>query len=98
MARFTQLAMTPLVSSGAYTQVSSTWTGGSVPCRFFALAQCNYVIGDYATAAEALAASTAGKYGVINGNVSVDFGPVDPSKMWIRSGSAATTLTWETVC
>ena len=98
MARFTQTVMNPLISTGAYTQVSSTWTGGSVPCRFYVLAQCNHVIGDYATAADALAASNAGKYGVMAANVTIDFGPVDPSKMWVRSGSAQTTLTWETVC
>jgi hypothetical protein len=55
----------------------------------------NYTVGDYANAA---AAAGSGKVNIIYQNMNIMFGPVDPSKMWVRSNAnAAGTIYWDTI-
>ena len=95
MARFTQTGTSTNGSTGAFVQLSSTWTGGSIPVFLYPAAAINYVIGDFASAA--LAASS-GNVNVLSATTNLMFGPVDPTRMWIRSnGTAASIIYWDTV-
>ena len=47
MARFTQIGVAPLINSGNFIQLSTTWTGGSVPIMIYCIGATNYVIGDF---------------------------------------------------
>jgi len=94
MARFTQLGVAPLVSTDAFIQLSSTWTGGQVPIKVYCIGATNYVIGEFANAA---AAAASGKVNIIPTSTYIDFGPVDPSKMWVRGNTSASNIYWDTV-
>ena len=61
----------------------------------FSLALINYTVGDYANAA---AAAGSGKVNIIYQNVNIMFGPVDPSKMWVRANAASSSnIYWDTI-
>ena len=95
MPRVTQTITAVNASSGDMVQLSPGWTGGQVPIMVFTLALINYTVGDYATAA---AAAGSGKVNIIYQNVNIMFGPVDPSKMWVRAnGAAASNVYWDTI-
>lgn len=95
MARFTQTPTTTNGSASAFVQLSSTWTGGSVPVMFYALAAINYCVGEYADSTAVIAGA---RVNIIPGSLNLMFGPVDPSKMWVRSnGASSSTLYWDTI-
>ena len=95
MARFTQAGTATEASSGSFVQLSSTWTGGSVPVMLYGQAAINYCIGDYANSA---AVVSGAKVNIFRETTNIMFGPVDPSKMWIRSnGGTASIVYWDTI-
>ena len=100
MARFTQIGVAPLTSTSSFIQLSSTWTGGQVPIKVYCIGATNYVIGDFVdgTAGTGGAANTANRVNILPTSTYIDFGPVDPSKMWVRGNTAATNLYWDAVC
>ena len=62
---------------------------------FSTLGTMNYTVGNYASAA---AAASSGRVNILFQNVNIMFGPVDPSKMWVRSNAdAAGTIYWDTI-
>ena len=95
MARFTQLGVAPNASSGDFIQLSSTWTGGQVPIKVYCIGATNYAVGEFANSG---AAASSGKVNIIPTSTYIDFGPVDPSKMWVRGNTAASSMYWDTVC
>ena len=95
MARFTQVGVAPLISSGDFIQLSSTWTGGQVPIKVYCIGATNYAVGEFANSAAVVA---SGKVNILPTSTYIDFGPVDPSKMWVRGNTAATNMYWDTVC
>ena len=96
MARFTQTGKSTNGSTGDFVQLSSGWTGGSVPVMFYGAAAINYCVGEFADSA---AVVNGGKVNIIPATSNLMFGPVDPSKMWIRSnGGTASILYWDTIC
>ena len=99
MARFTQIGVAPLINSSNFIQLSTTWTGGSVPIMIYCIGATNYVIGDFVdgTAGAGGAASNANRVNILPTSTYINFGPVDPSKMWVRGNTAATNLYWDTV-
>ena len=95
MARFTQTGTATNDNTGAFVQLSSTWTGGSVPLMIYGAAAINYSVGDYANSA---AVVSGGKVNIFRETTNIMFGPVDPSKMWIRSnGGTASIVYWDTL-
>ena len=95
MARFTQTGTSTNANTGDFVQLSSTWTGGSVPVMIYAAAAINYCIGEFANSA---AVVSGGKVNIIFATTNIMFGPVDPSKMWIRSnGGTASIVYWDTI-
>lgn len=95
MARFTQAGTATNGSAGAFVQLSSTWTSGSVPVMFYGAAAINYCVGEFADSA---AVVSGAKVNIIPATSNLMFGPVDPSKMWIRSnGASASILYWDTI-
>ena len=95
MARFTQSGTATNGSAGDFVQLSSTYAGGSVNIRVYGAGNINYCIGEYANSA---AVVSGGKVNIIPISTYIDFGPVDPKQMWIRSnGGAASILYWDTL-
>jgi hypothetical protein len=95
MARFTQTGTATEANTGAFVQLSSTYAGGSVNIKVYANSNINYCIGEYANSA---AVVSGAKVNIIPISTYLDFGPVDPKKMWIRSnGATASIIYWDTV-
>lgn len=95
MPRFTQSGTATNANTDVFVQLSSTWTGGSVPVMFYAAAAINYCVGDFANAA---AVASSGKVNIIQATTNVMFGHVDPSKMWVRSnGTSASIIYWDAI-
>ena len=62
---------------------------------FYGAAAINYCVGEFADSA---AVVNGGKVNIIPATSNLMFGPVDPSKMWIRSnGASASILYWDTI-
>jgi hypothetical protein len=94
MARFTQIGVAPLVSTDVFIQLSPNWTGGQVPIKIYCIGATNYAVGDFANSG---AVVSSGKVNILPTSTYIDFGPVDPSKMWVRGNTTASNLYWDTV-
>ena len=97
MARFTQTGTTFAAAGGTLVQLSSTYPGGSVNVKLYSTGAFNYVIGDGLTAATAATAQAAAKVFIVPSSIYIDFGPVDPTKMWIVGNSVTGVVYWDTL-